>query len=504
MRLLALAIAALLFLPFSATASHESDCAQVTSGGRDGDADRDGMPDTWEEEHFDDLCQEADGDYDHDGLSNLEEFKRHTDPADARSPGKDSNSGNGSNSSGSGNGSASGSNSGPGSANSGSNSLAEKCRDSEERKQCVRDYCEDRPEDRQCKAVVKEACERRDCAALSASCSDAASERKAKACAALTGIDKARSGAKHIDFSLDREGRELVNYTVGGTLVFSSIAYGDAGEEFKFRQDGARIRFDSDDARLEIHDSATGQFWFRSDDGSLTLVMPEGVGVTPTSNGHLLDYSGRTARIAGDYTLEGMTIVAYDEFRFFSPVKNGAATRAVDDAKAAGKLGAEAKISSLGSEVTAYDDMDVNITTPASINASTPLRVVVSAELQEGRTIIIDVDPALLTGPDLELRYFDVLDDGNETEVVFRMASSLADVLDPSDDGGQPEYWIVEDEDGLHVMASIPHWSTHAIELASVGEFLVQPSVLIGVAAGVVGVAVASMAMFWPRRQDSF
>ncbi len=497
MRLLVLATVALLFLPFSATASHEAECAQVGAG--DGDArdrDRDGLPDAWEREHFGDLCQGPDDDYDHDGFSNGAEWKRDTDPADAASqPNRDPDARAED---------ADRQADGEGSSGKGSAGLADACRDSADRRACVAQYCADHRDDRQCKAVVKDACERRDCAALSAACADGVDERRIKACAALTRVDAVRGEAKHIDFTLDREGRELLNYSVGGTVVFSSIAYGDADEELKFRQDGARIRFQSDDARLEIHDSATGEFWFRSDDGRLVLQLPAGVSAAPTANGHLLDYGDRQGRIAGDYTLDNGTIIAEEAFRFFSPVRNGASTQAVDDAKAAGRLGAEAQITSMGSVVTAYDDMEVNITAPAAISNLTPLRVLVSAELEEGRTIIIDVDPALLTGPDLQLRYFDVHDDGTETEVVFRMASSLADVLDPSDDGGQPEYWIVEDQDGLHVMASIPHWSTHAIELASVGEFLVQPSVLIGAAAGVLGVAVASMAMFWPRRQDPF
>ncbi len=495
MRLLVLAIAALLFLPFSVMATHENDCSQASVGGSSADSDRDELPDAWEKEHFGDLCQLPRGDFDHDGYTNGAEFKARTDPADARDPGPAPDEGEDDETQG---------DDKPSNSGSGSNGdLAAECRDRDDRKECVAAYCSEHQDDRQCKAVVKEACERRDCAALSATCADASNDRHIKACAALTSIDQVRTGAKHIDFSLDRAGRELVNYTVGDTLVFASIAYGDAAEEFKFRHDGARIRFQSDDARLEIHDSATGEFWFRSDDNGLTLMLPPGVTATPTTNGHLLDYGTRGGRIAGNYSIDGQTITAHDSFRFFSPVKNGPSTQAVDDAKAAGKLGAEAKVSGLGSEVIAYDDVEVNITTPARINASTPLRVVVSAELEEGRTIIIDVDPALMTGPDLELRYFDVLDDGNETEVVFRMASSLADVLDPSDDGGQPEYWVVEDEDGIHVMASVPHWSTHAIELASVGQFLVQPSVLIGAAAGVMGVMVASLAMFWPRRQGS-
>lgn len=49
------------------------------------DTDADGLPDDWEIEHFGNLAQPADGDYDADGRTNLEEYQDNTDPADAGS-----------------------------------------------------------------------------------------------------------------------------------------------------------------------------------------------------------------------------------------------------------------------------------------------------------------------------------------------------------------------------------------------------------------------------------
>jgi hypothetical protein len=45
-----------------------------------GDSDRDGMPDDWEELHFDGLTQGADGDPDDDGITNLDEYGSDSDP----------------------------------------------------------------------------------------------------------------------------------------------------------------------------------------------------------------------------------------------------------------------------------------------------------------------------------------------------------------------------------------------------------------------------------------
>jgi YVTN family beta-propeller protein len=44
------------------------------------DSDEDGLPDVWETAYFGDLDQGPDGDYDGDGLTNLEEYETGTDP----------------------------------------------------------------------------------------------------------------------------------------------------------------------------------------------------------------------------------------------------------------------------------------------------------------------------------------------------------------------------------------------------------------------------------------
>ncbi len=46
------------------------------------DSDGDGLPDAWELEHFGDLSQGPDTDFDGDGASNLAEFDAGTNPSD--------------------------------------------------------------------------------------------------------------------------------------------------------------------------------------------------------------------------------------------------------------------------------------------------------------------------------------------------------------------------------------------------------------------------------------
>jgi flagellar biosynthesis/type III secretory pathway M-ring protein FliF/YscJ len=46
------------------------------------DTDSDELPDSWEMEHFDNLNQDPDEDFDGDGYSNLQEYNEDTDPGD--------------------------------------------------------------------------------------------------------------------------------------------------------------------------------------------------------------------------------------------------------------------------------------------------------------------------------------------------------------------------------------------------------------------------------------
>jgi hypothetical protein len=62
------------------TAPTASQSFRIERPGAD-DEDQDGLPDSWELQHFGGLDQTAHGDFDHDGYTNLQEFESGTDPA---------------------------------------------------------------------------------------------------------------------------------------------------------------------------------------------------------------------------------------------------------------------------------------------------------------------------------------------------------------------------------------------------------------------------------------
>lgn len=352
----------------------------------------------------------------------------------------------------------------------------------------------------------------------------------------------AEGDGRWVSFRVDAANASLLDYRVDGLLVAESIHLETGSDNLTVRSTGSALRIGDDDTELVLHDDPTGLIRLKADDGSLTIRLPEGSAAQRSTDGAVARISyegGRIGHLRSDNAtfLDEHTILASGFLALLVPEgrqeekddedddSDDGEEQRVTDAIERRRVGAEitlrpaqperasASDSAAGNgsvEVLAYDDVEVRVQMPAGDRATpeAPIRIEVSAELDEGRTIVLNVERTLLESVDpgqLVLRYFDLHDqaDGSvlETEVVFRMASGLQDVLDPTDDSGSPEYWVVEDANGLQVMASVPHWSAHAITMGSLAK-LAGPNVLAGLALGVAGSLLAAGVLFWPRRPD--
>lgn len=315
------------------------------------------------------------------------------------------------------------------------------------------------------------------------------------------GFDGAYDG-RWVDVHVDAANGTLRDLRIDGIAVLSLV---DMGQPLDVHVRGNHLIATGADAHVKVQDARTGVMQLRSDENlPFELTWGGSANLSQEGDHHILTGEGFRAMLAGDLRVTGTNQAEATELRFhlLAPGRgqagpsSQASERAhqVHDAIVERRVAGE--ISLRGEpEVRPYDDVNITV---ASANGT--YKVVFDAELESGRTFVLDVDPSLLAGPELELRYFDVNDDGTETEVVFRMADSLDDILDAGDDRGQPEYWIVEDADGLQVMVTVPHWSVHAITIQGIGAFVTQPSVLLGIGAGIAGVAVAALVMLRPRR----
>lgn len=338
-----------------------------------------------------------------------------------------------------------------------------------------------------------------------------------------------------IGFQADPVNATLVNYTIAGTLALAALNLDLDGANLSLQRAGSTLFVRDGESELRLHDEPNGLIRFKASDGNVTLVFPAEATIERSEHGARIGYGDRRE---GHLLADNATWLANGTVRlqgFFAfhmppaganqppeaPVAQEAKERVQDAIERRG-IGAEvvvrgpaasgaALVQSVAPvEVLAYDDVEVHVEVPPqAADAATPLRVVVSSELDEGRTIVLDLDASLLesTDPaDLVLRYFDLHNqtDGStlETEVIFRQAASLQDILDAGDDTGQPEYWVVEDANGVQVLVSVPHWSAHAITVSSLVQTLDAPSVIVGVSLGAFMTVTFGLALFWPRRRQ--
>lgn len=98
----------------------------------------------------------------------------------------------------------------------------------------------------------------------------------------------------------------------------------------------------------------------------------------------------------------------------------------------------------------------VSVVTAATKNR---VDITVASTMDAGQTLLVSLDPETIPG----------MADGKavikfDGEVVAQ-AASYADILDPNDDGGAAEYFVLAGEAGTQVLVSIPHFSVHTVTL---------------------------------------
>ncbi|MEK6986215.1 MAG: hypothetical protein AABX89_07525 [Candidatus Thermoplasmatota archaeon] len=372
----------------------------------------------------------------------------------------------------------------------------------EEHGKCVRDDCVDSPGD--CKIRCK-------------------GRSQAGLCAA-------ESGPRHLGFALAADGIGIANLTVDGREVLVSLRM-DSDSEVRLGRDNDRIVLRAGRSFLAMHDDARGFLRFEGDDAAAILVFPMGITKESMKEGVLVQYpdGGRAILTSRNLTWlddRTLSITHFFSFHTFAEISESqtpestAARTKIRGAVAHGnRIGAEIYVNEANcgqevddaarhcAEVFAYDRIRVSVKHPESTpTESDPLRVVLSGNLTAGRTFVIHVNATVLGSEPsgLQLRYFDLPDGEDGTsrkEIVFKRATGLDDILEPNDDQGQPEYWVVRDASGFQVLVSVPYWSVHLVELSGLVE-RVAPSVLLGALAGAAGAVVAAIALFVPRRND--
>jgi hypothetical protein len=169
----------------------------------------------------------------------------------------------------------------------------------------------------------------------------------------------------------------------------------------------------------------------------------------------------------------------------------------VEQAKAAGQVGAEVRVA--GEDPVAVEMGDVEVQDAwAEDEDGLKAGMEIQAPDDAGpTTVTMDLQDDALEG-------VNVTEAADELEVAFdnetiAMADDLEDVLDASDDDGEPEYLVMAGSDGVEVLVSVPHFSPHTVEVyqtQSSGEQLDGNQVPgLGAVGAVLATALAGLAV---------
>ncbi|HLE97450.1 MAG TPA: hypothetical protein VI997_08785 [Candidatus Thermoplasmatota archaeon] len=286
----------------------------------------------------------------------------------------------------------------------------------------------------------------------------------------------------------------VLAYTLSGTRLFDVEVTGTPSTSGAFGTEarGATLRVRTPLYELEAIDVPDGHLAVTADgsmvvrfgpEAILSQAAPDRVAVT------VGDVRGLVFSPAGPVTVDGPAIRAEQAVSFLATFDD--ARGLVADAAADRRVGA------VVAATRAADGVELAVADFAGIRVEAEtiedgVRFRIESDGLDGRVLVFDLDPDLLGTADpaaVEVRY-----DG----AAVRDALSADDALDADDDGLAPERWIESRDGAFRVLASVPHWSVHSLEVVAL-----RPVALAALAAGVVvgvGMVLGGGALLFRRR----
>lgn len=311
---------------------------------------------------------------------------------------------------------------------------------------------------------------------------------------------------RYVDFEYSPVACQITDYRVYNITFFESIQLPGPCEDnvANFRSHGSSAEFESEGGELRVHDAPNGLLVFHADDNGV-FSFQFAAGLTPTQTNRSIEAStgNLTSQLRplgnGTVTLNGSSASIGDGSFWVHPLRGASPERqaifdGVKHRKVAGEVDILIENGTVSSEVLTYDDVVVRV----SKRSESTYRFLVDANLTEGRTFIVNFAPGAFRAERIGVQYFDLDNTSAATQVAIAEADSLADVLQISAEEG-PEYWIVHDAAGTHVLVAVPSFSVHVFELSALSAQVV-PIIVYGVLLGVAFVALG-VAGLMPRRR---
>lgn len=300
----------------------------------------------------------------------------------------------------------------------------------------------------------------------------------------------------YVNFSYDGEG--IRGYTIRDTLLFNATV-SDADVNH-LRVDtvarGSMIRVETPAFKLRAHDNPAATTRIDTE-GRLQFAFVEGANFTLV-NDRLARFT--VGNVSGfvrgeDLAVDGTNLSAQEDVLLVVDQPRGnfdkhreAITAAIGQAH----VGAEMSLRARDDGDIEHDSVSYGNVTLTTVKAERGnFTFLIDGHGFEGRVLVFNLDGRALGAEreeDLDIRF------DNET---ILQADSIQDVLDPDNDGLKAEYYVVFDPQTqtFQLLVSVPHYSVHVL---SVGTLIqqIQPSVVVGVLAGVALLAPAGYVLF--------
>jgi len=286
------------------------------------------------------------------------------------------------------------------------------------------------------------------------------------------------------------------------TLLKTMLKRGVIEKEslLKISFSGPQIFFTYDNCSVELHD-ATIRFLRIKSPGKIIFSNLTGHNISKTSRNVATlmkgDFCGMIISSKNLMINDG-EIVANGEamFRGITLQSNEAYADkilTIEDALKCGSLGGEITVVKDGDKfewisTSYYNNVTIELINNTMTNKKAEF-IVSGDEHTTGKTIKINLGKGAMSSKDLKVKF-------DEDEIP--MADNISDVLNPNDDGLQPEYVIVNVRGGkgeeFFLLISIPHFSEHTITLQSISKNPLFSAIAIASAFAIL--AVASWVLF--------
>lgn len=302
----------------------------------------------------------------------------------------------------------------------------------------------------------------------------------------------------YVDFSYNET--SVTGFSVAGVPILD-LTVASAGDEdddderLGVDARGAVVRVVTSSFRLQVHDNPEAVTKLRTD-GVATFLFASGATLTQVGEERVRFTVGNLTGIlrGDDLQVAGRNVIAEGEILLLVHTPRGSFDQhreKIGEAVARRHVGAEVSVDRRNGNVT-EDLVSYGNVTMRTLRAERGnLTLEIEGHGFDGRVVVLNADGRIVGASKAD--DLTILFDGEP----IAHASTIADILDPDDDGLKAEYYVVFDlgTETFQVLVSVPHYSVHILSVMTALPQL-TPSIVLGVTAGILVLAASGFVLF--------